>query len=384
MVTTKLDIENEKLAKKYRPLLVLYPEIEDGSRRKDHYHPARERLGWPPLDQDYHPRDIRLILDHVWLRDRKGKPSREDVIDVMSINEVQYIDLIDGKGPKHVNKFWKVYAGIRNKDSILDEENKPLYGRKVYARVLRGTRWFENYISIQYWMAFFFDDWANVHEMDWEMVSVILKKTDKIEKPVACVYNAHVGSFRKWWDEVQKVDDDKNRNPEGLHPVAYIANGSHAAYFSDFPRYFCVAESYLKSALNTVLRITNVGKRFTDYVPSFEEGFKCFPDVELIPELDKNASDPEKRLWSEKWGWLNFNGKWGSPVELSFWERIIARCNVILRLYLIFQEPAREAGPPGPNTRRVCWEEPFEWVNLECFDAPETKPWIGEISKETI
>lgn len=116
---------------------------------------------------------------------------------------------------------------------------------------------------------------------------------------------------------MQKVDDDKNRNPGGLHPMAYIANGSHAAYFSDFPRYFCVAESYLKSALNTVLRITNVGKRFADYVPSFEEGFKCFPDVELIPELDKNASDPEKRLWSEKWGWLNFNGKWGSPVELS-------------------------------------------------------------------
>lgn len=179
MVTTELDIENEKLAKKYRPLLVLYPEIEDGSRRKDHYHPAGERLGRPPLDQDYHPRDIRLILDHVWLRDRKGKPSREDVMDVMSKNKVKYIDLIDGKGPKHVNKFWKVYASISNKDHILDEENEPLYGRKVYARVIRGTRWFENYISIQYWMAFFFDDWANVHEMDWEMGSVILKKQIK-------------------------------------------------------------------------------------------------------------------------------------------------------------------------------------------------------------
>ena len=116
MTTNELDLENEQLAKKYCPLLVLYPEIEDGSRRKNHHHHIDDRLGRPPLDQDYHPRDIRFVLDRVWLRGEKERPPRERVLDVMSENGVKYIDLIDQKGPKHVNKFWKEYAEAYDKD----------------------------------------------------------------------------------------------------------------------------------------------------------------------------------------------------------------------------------------------------------------------------
>lgn len=372
MATADQDIENERLAKKYRPLLVLYPEIEDGSRRQDHHHPIGYRPSRPPLDQDYHPRDIRLVIDHAWLRGRKEKPSREQVLDALSENKVDYIDLIDRRGPKDVDKFWRVYAGIPNKDS------HPEYQRKAYARVVRGDNRFNDYISIQYWMAYFFDDWANVHEMDWEMVSVIIKKTDTGEEPIACVFNAHIGAFRKPWREVHKADDAGNRNPEGLQPVAYIANGSHASYFSDYPSYFNVAAPYLKPVLRTVVRRAKIGRPFTDYVPSFEAGVKCFPEVEVIPQPD------EFGRWHGDWRWLNFKGKWGSPVEMSFGERIIARIPVIRRLPLFFQRPLREAGPPGPNTRGTCWEEPFDWVNLECFDAPKTSSWIDEVSQETI
>ena len=359
-------LENERLAMKYRPLLVLYSEIEDGSRRKDH-HRHGHGPGRPPLGQDYYPRDICLVLDNACLPGRKGRLSREQVLDAMSENSVDYIDLIDRGGPKDVDKFWRVYAEIHNKDSNSE------YHRKAYARVVKGSGRFKDYISIQYWLAYFFDDWANVHEMDWEMVSIVLKKLDSTEEPVACVFNAHIGGFRKPWKDVHKVDDMGDKNPDGLHPVAYIANGSHASYFSDYPSYFNVAAPYLGPMLRRLVRIAKIGKPFTDYVPCLEEGARYFPDVEVIPQSD------EFGRWSGEWRWLNFRGRWGSPVQMSLPEKIVAGIPVIRRLARFFQRPLREAGPAGPSAKGLSWEDPFTWVNLECFDAPETSSWIGKI-----
>jgi len=361
-------LENEKLAKKYRPLLVLYPEIEDGSRRKDHHRRGHVPGSPPPLDQDYHPRDIRFVLDHACLPGRKERLSREEVLDAMSENVVGHIDLIDKRGPKEVDKFWRVYAECKKKDS------NPEYQRKAYAWVVKGSGRFKDYASIQYWLAYFFDDWANVHEMDWEMVSIILRKTDSIEEPIACVFNAHIGAFRKPWKDVHKVDDAGSKSSQGLHPVAYVANGSHASYLSDYPSYFNVAAPYLKPVLRRLVRIAKIGKPFRDYVPSFEEGARYFPDVEVIPQPD------ELGRWSGVWRWLNFKGSWGSPVQMSFLEKIVAGIPLICRLARFFQRPLREAGPTGPSTKGLCWEDPFDWVNLECFDAPETSNWIGKIA----
>ncbi len=377
-------LENEKLAKKYCPLLVLFPEIDDGSKREDHHHTGHSLGSDPPLEQDYHPRDIRLILNNArlpstgvykysqYLGIKKKRPSREQLLDAMSKNKFKHIDLIDEQGPKDVDRFWRVYAAIRNKD------DNPEYHRKAYARVVRGSGRFRNYISIQYWLAYFFDDWANVHEMDWEMVSIILKIVGSTEEPIACAYNAHIGSFRKRWKDVRKADDARNKNPQGLHPVAYIANGSHASYFLDYPPSFNVAEKYLRPRLKTVIRIAPIkmiGTDFIDYVPRFEDKrtVRCFPDVEVIPEPDKNGN------WSGDWRWLNFKGKWGSPAELSWKERLIP--DGLRTFYKIFERPIRESGPPGPNARPgSCWNRPFDWVNWECFDAEESRDWLGEIS----
>lgn len=368
---TAQNLEDEALAMKYRPLLVLYPDIADGTRRKDHHNRDYKLDRYPPLDHDYHPRDIRFILDNACLPGKKEKLPREQVLDAMSENRVKYIDLIDKRGPKDVDKFWRVYAEIKDKDS------NPEYQRKTYARVVKGSGRFKDYVSIQYWLAYFFDDWANVHEMDWEMVSIILKKQVSIEQPVACVYNAHIGSFRKQWTDIDKVDDTETKNPQGLHPVAYIANGSHASYFSDYPPYFNVAEKYLRPMLKTVLRIANIGTEFTDYVPKFEDKqmVRCFPEVEVIPEPDNTGK------WPGDWRWLNFKGKWGAPAALSIKERLIPDIP-LLRTFVkvVFERPIRESGPAGPNTRGSCWQYPFDWVNLECFPAPETSNWLETIS----
>lgn len=364
--------ENEKLAMKYRPLLVLYPEIKDGTRRKDNISHSDHKVGSkPPLNQDYHPRDIRFILDNAYLPGSNKKPTRDQLLDAMSENTIDYIDLVDRHGPRDVDKFWRVYADIEKKESNSE------YKKKAYARVVRGSERFEEYISIQYWLAYFFDDWANVHEMDWEGASIILKKSGLSEEPVACVCNAHVTSFRKPWDEVEKVSDDniENRHLEGTHPVIYVANGSHASYFSDYPASFNVVEKYLKDQLKTVIRLVGIGigSDFTDFVPSFEAGKKCLPEVEIIPQPDEDGK------WSGEWRWLNFRGKWGSPAKLSFKERLIPNIPLLRRLLTIFERPIREGGPSGPNNRPdLGWKSPIDWVNLECLDAEENRDWLRE------
>lgn len=373
------DVENENLAWKYRPLLVLYPEIEKGSKRDDHHDPDY-RMGRPHLKRDYHPRDINLVLEYARLPGKRGKPSREQLLDFMDKNwdrknkahTESHIDLIDRGGPKEVSKFWNTYASIPDRDSA------PNYKKKAYARLVRGNGWFKDYVSIQYWLAYFFDDWANVHEMDWEMVSVIVKKTDVIEKPVACVFNAHSGGFRMPWEKVDKVDDNENKDGNGLHPVAYVASGSHASYFSDYPPHIRVASHCVGPMLSKILRITKIGKDFIDHVPTFEEGAKHFPEIELIPEPYKPEPDKEGR-WSGDWRWLNFKGYWGSRIQLSHSERLIALVPGLREIKRFFKRPLREAGPPGPSAKGLCWEKPFYWANLECEDAKKTIPWLEQI-----
>ncbi|NVL91232.1 MAG: hypothetical protein HWN69_09645, partial [Desulfobacterales bacterium] len=350
--TLSADIERDKrrLALKYRPLLVLFPEIPDDSERET-YHRSGHSIGSvPPLEYDYHPRDIYLVLDHARIPPRglykclrhigiRGRRlPTEKLLKEMEKNEIDHIDLIDEKGPKDVAKFWRFYSKIKDKDDN--------YPRKAYARVIRGEKRFKDYISIQYWMAYFFDDWANVHEMDWEMVSVILKKQGDGEEPVGCIYNAHLGSFRKRWEDIEKADDDKNLNSQGLHPVAYIANGSHAAYFCDYPPSFNVIEKYVKPMLKAMIRLVSVAggspvAYFIDYVPSFHDknNVKILPEVDIIPEPCTDEECPDKpkehgkakiqEHWHDEWRWLNFTGKWGSPVELTPIQLICRKIPII-------------------------------------------------------
>ena len=375
-----INTEYQELADRYKPLLVLYPEIDYDSEREEHYHPIGQRPGKRPLDQDYHPRDIRLILDNVYLKKWKGIAPREEVLKAMDENSIKYINLIDKGGPKRVDKYWKYYAQILDKDAT-DSNGKKEYGRKAYARVMKGDKWFEDYISIQYWMAYFFDDWANVHEMDWEMVGVIVKKKPGCpEEPVACIGNAHVGSFLEPWGKVEKANDRGERDEAGTHPIAYIANGSHAAYFSEYPPHLNVIEPYLNGALRTVVRAANVAMEFMDYVPRYEDGVYYFPDIEVIPapKEDKNSG---RKYWTGEWRWLNFTGKWGSPTELTFHEKIIAGIPLVGRLARYFSRPLQEAGPRGPNTRGLCWEEPLLWSDLNCFKGADPSGWLHEQGK---
>jgi hypothetical protein len=88
----------------------------------------------------------------------------------------------------------------------------------------RGDR-----IVLQYWFFYAYDAYSptvpagsfwQVHEGDWEAVSVLL---DLQGKPLLAAYSQHSRGVRRAWSQVAK---------RGTHPVDYVALGSHANYFT--------------------------------------------------------------------------------------------------------------------------------------------------------
>jgi hypothetical protein len=83
---------------------------------------------------------------------------------------------------------------------------------------------------VRYWLFYVFDDWRSrrellwqAHEADWESVSIGL---DEQQRPLFAAYSQHCSGTVRPWANVQH---------RGTHPIAYIALGSHANYFTNNP-----------------------------------------------------------------------------------------------------------------------------------------------------
>ena len=98
-------------------------------------------------------------------------------------------------------------------------------GPVVYGAAFRsGSR-----IALQYWIWYPWNPYSTtvppgelwqVHEGDWEAVSVIV---DLRGKPLLVGYSQHSKGKRRDWSRAPK---------QGLHPLVYVALGSHANYFT--------------------------------------------------------------------------------------------------------------------------------------------------------
>ncbi|MBM2821471.1 MAG: hypothetical protein HW413_217 [Thermoleophilia bacterium] len=94
----------------------------------------------------------------------------------------------------------------------------------VYGAAFRA----KNRIDLQYWLWYPYNDYSptvpagdlwQVHEGDWEAVSVIL---DLRGNPLVAGYSQHRAGKRREWAKVPK---------RGARPLVYVALGSHANYF---------------------------------------------------------------------------------------------------------------------------------------------------------
>ncbi|MCP8317537.1 MAG: Vps62-related protein, partial [archaeon] len=101
---------------------------------------------------------------------------------------------------------------------------KDVNGYFVYAHVKPEMEGGENYIVIQYWLFYAFNNGPlNDHQGDWEVIEVIL---DNSQVPLYASYSQHEGGEKTSWTNVEKVD--------GTHPRVYVAQGSHANYFRSY------------------------------------------------------------------------------------------------------------------------------------------------------
>ena len=98
-------------------------------------------------------------------------------------------------------------------------------GPVVYGAAFRV----KNRIDLQYWLWYPYDDFSptypagafwQVHEGDWEAVSVIL---DASGKPLAAAYSQHRAGKRRAWVAVPR---------RGPRPLVYVGLGSHANFFT--------------------------------------------------------------------------------------------------------------------------------------------------------
>jgi RsiW-degrading membrane proteinase PrsW (M82 family) len=184
----------------------------------------------------------------------------------------------------------------------------------VYAHVVREED--PAYITIQYWMLYYYNDWFNKHEGDWEMVQVVLTSEGQ---PLWFVLSQHHGGTRRPWRQTTVEN--------GTHPAVYVALGSHANYFVG-------DEVYPNGA-----SVGSVRVEIMDRTGTFG---RLMPEVIVIP--DREEVQAAAGLWPGA-SWLAFRGKWGQAAG-----------------------QADFGGPLGPADKGAQWETPFEWGMAQPLD----------------
>jgi protease PrsW len=190
----------------------------------------------------------------------------------------------------------------------------------AYAHVVRSEN--AGWITIQYWLFYWYNDAFNKHEGDWEMVQVVLTASGE---PEWIVLSQHHGGTRRPWSAAQIE--------EGTHPAVYVALGSHANYFWGDEVY---------------LTIQAVGNGRVMVADRTGTAGRAVPSVVLIPEREEIQRDRTRWAGFE---WLLFRGGWGEKAP-----------------------QADLSGPCGPADKGEQWDRPYAWGMAQ---PPDTDAWYA-------
>jgi len=127
------------------------------------------------------------------------------------------------------------------------------YPNAIYGRLVRtGFTWegnlYRDAVVLQYWLPYYVNhlsilktdlqgkSWAwsagNYHEGEAENIAIVLIPGPRGLEPLCAAYAKHYKGTAEPWENVRK------HAPDGIpttHPVIYVANGSHASFFSPDP-----------------------------------------------------------------------------------------------------------------------------------------------------
>jgi len=287
----------EQLASQYCPILYLKGEGE-----------TRE---------NYEPKPIEIMVDQASVRNIQDSSfsERATLSGLLQWSKsVYYLDILD----------LEPATQSPEKYALNYNEVKDQYQTTVYARVKEEVD--NGYTLVQYWIFYYFNDWRNLHEGDWELVEIcfpgytVKEILENGEQPLFAAYSQHQAGQKMSWDEMVN-----NGLVVETHPVVYVAQGSHANYFT--PGSFWSGLDFDDTGLSSWQIID--------------------PDKINIVLL------PEDQTGKEDLDWLAFKGYWGeyqgfviSILGLKFWQH----------------------GPFGPTwtegeQQSERWGNPYEWAN---------------------
>jgi hypothetical protein len=199
-----------------------------------------------------------------------------------------------------------------------------------------------DFISLQYWFFYAYNDWANGfggfndHEGDWEGIQLFFRREGSVpvEPPSHISYLGHHSRITKAWDH----PDIQKDGPDATHPHVYVAAGSHASY----PQ----PKSYPLMALYNLIDYATGGDLILPYA----------------------AWDRAIDLADQPWI-TEFTGSWGTRywVPLSWLSRSLGM--LITALPGEVQLPGVSA-PRGPKLddegeERQIWREPVAFAGVE-------------------
>jgi len=281
------------LIRKYEPVLYFHPDEQ-----------------YFPMDVDSFITQCALWNDD-WIDELEIEEGAVSLTDLENRDNDYYLELAEGhrligiEPPLAERQLWN--------DEAYQEYAATAGSRKLtyYAHQMTDPNY--GYIIIQYWFFYAFNSWGayedglNVHEGDWEMISLFLNPDTMT--PEWAAYSYHHFVKTKHWSLIDKEDG---------HPVVYVARGSHAGYFTpgDYPQV--------------------LGLAGTDHAVKNDDK-KIGPDEwENRVIIDLSHTD---------FNWLRtYEGKYGSN-ELGD----IANA---------------ESGPEGPPHQDEKWNNPVSWAKV--------------------
>jgi hypothetical protein len=155
----------------------------------------------------YRPRDIRDFLENADLMNSTGG----------LVNSAPTPEILEN------------YAGTGHYldlDDTYHTQDSSVHGLKIYSHVFTT---YKDFIVVQYWFFYLYNDWINNHEGDWEMIQLILPPQDSNDVddlvPDFAGYSWHNHIKKSFWSIGQLTIDSNT------HPVVYVEGGSHWSHF---------------------------------------------------------------------------------------------------------------------------------------------------------
>ncbi len=255
------------------------PDSSDALQLASKFCPRIYLKGDPEAKENFQPDPVQLMIELSLLRDI-GNPAfteKPTVSDLLRwFQSDYYLDVADlDPEEDSIDAYKTAYDAIK-------ENHKPT----VYARVTEGR----DYTIVQYWLFYYFNDWRNVHEGDWELVQLHFPRQPaeellaNDELPVFTAYSQHQAGQRMSWSAMEEMG-----LISGTHPAVYVAQGSHANYFT--PGQFWSGLDFDDTGLAS-WRIIDPQQM----------------DVVLLTETDAASQVHE---------WLEFQGYWGEYLGFS-------------------------------------------------------------------